>query len=109
MHDEDVISTMAEGGDTKLRITMYNTYPKKTVMANCARLVSSDHFSSNGVVHMVDRVIQPARHTIGKVCNLHAVHEELLFAVPLEADKLLHLFDTLGLCVDHAGTDGVGQ
>ena len=34
-------------------------------MANCARLVSSDHFSSNGVVHMVDRVIQPARHTIG--------------------------------------------
>ena len=66
MHDEDVISTMAEGGDTKLRITMYNTYPKKTVMANCARLVSSDHFSSNGVVHMVDRVIQPAKHTIGK-------------------------------------------
>ena len=89
MHDEDVISTMAEEGDTKLRITMYNTYPKKvinilisysvysdsclinyptafqTVMANCARLVSSDHFSSNGVVHMVDRVIQPARHTIG--------------------------------------------
>ena len=36
-------------------------------MANCARLVSSDHFSSNGVVHMVDRVIQPARHTIGRL------------------------------------------
>ena len=39
----------------------------QTVMANCARLVSSDHFSSNGVVHMVDRVIQPARHTIGRL------------------------------------------
>ena len=66
MHDEDVISTMAEDGATKLRITMYNTYPKKTVMANCGRLVSSDHYSSNGVVHMVDRVIQPAKHTIGE-------------------------------------------
>ena len=31
MHDEDVISTMAEEGDTKLRITMYNTYPKKVI------------------------------------------------------------------------------
>ena len=29
MHDEDVIATMAEGGDTKLRVTMYNTYPTK--------------------------------------------------------------------------------
>ena len=29
MHDEDVVATMAEGGDTKLRLTMYNTYPTK--------------------------------------------------------------------------------
>ena len=47
----------------------------QTVMANCARLVSSDHFSSNGVVHMVDRVIQPARHTIGRLARVELDYE----------------------------------
>ena len=41
--------------------------------------------------------------------DLHAVHEELVLRVPLEADELLHLVDALGPRVDDAGADGVGQ
>ena len=41
--------------------------------------------------------------------DLHAVHEELVLRVPLDADELLHLVDALGPRVDDAGADGVGQ
>ena len=65
--------------------------PTKTVMANCARLVSADHYSENGVVHMVDRVIQPARHTIGEIIEndleLRSVAEALRRAGLMERLK----------------------
>ncbi len=70
MHDEDVVDTMA--GGSKLRIAVYNTYPQKTVMANCARLQSKDHFAEGGLVHMVDRVITPAVATVGELVEADA-------------------------------------
>ena len=36
-------------------------------MANCARVTSRDHYSTNGVVHIVDRVILPATQTIAEI------------------------------------------
>jgi hypothetical protein len=66
MHDEDVLETMA-GEETQLRVTVYNTYPEKVVMANCAKLQSKDHHATTGIVHMVDRVIQPATLTIAEI------------------------------------------
>jgi len=50
-----------------IRMTVYPTHPKKTVMANCAKLTSSDNHASNGVVHMVDKVIHPAKNTISDI------------------------------------------
>jgi len=61
MADESLLSTMM--GD-KIRMTVYNTFPKKVVMANCARIVSRDNMATNGLVHMVDKVIVPAKHNI---------------------------------------------
>jgi transforming growth factor-beta-induced protein len=66
--DEGMLSTMlTEDTRSKLRINVYNSYPEKTIMANCARVTSSDHFTTNGVVHMVDRVILPATKTISQI------------------------------------------
>ena len=62
--DEDMIDTM---GENNLRITVYNTYPEKVVMANCARVTSRDHFTTNGVAHIVDRVILPTTQTIADI------------------------------------------
>ena len=36
-------------------------------MANCARVTSRDHYSTNGIVHIVDRVIFPATQTISEI------------------------------------------
>jgi uncharacterized surface protein with fasciclin (FAS1) repeats len=51
--DDDAMLPTRNGG--KVRISMYNTHPR-TVMANCAKIVSRDHMATNGVVHMVDKV-----------------------------------------------------
>ena len=55
VQDEDLITTVGDNGH-KLRITVYNTYPEKVVMANCARVTSRDHYATNGIVHIVDKV-----------------------------------------------------
>ena len=65
--DEALLTTMLTGDNkSKLRVNVYNSYPERTVMVNCARVTSTDHYSTNGVVHMVDRVILPATKTISE-------------------------------------------
>jgi len=54
-------------GQNKLRITIYNTYPEKVVMANCARVTSRDHYATNGIAHIVDKVILPATQTVAEI------------------------------------------
>jgi len=66
VQDEDLIKTVGDNGH-KLRITVYNTYPEKVVMANCARVTSRDHYATNGIVHIVDKVVLPAAGTIADV------------------------------------------
>jgi len=64
VRDEDMIETL---GQNKLRMTIYNTYPEKVVMANCARITSRDHYATNGIVHIVDKVILPATQTVAEI------------------------------------------
>ena len=61
VHDEDVFKSI-NGHD--IRMTVYNTYPQRAVMANCAKVTSRDHYSTNGVVHIVDKVMMPATKTL---------------------------------------------
>merc|ERR1712008_664734 len=46
INDEQVLETV-NGYD--IRMTVYNTYPQRSVMANCAKVISRDHYSNNGV------------------------------------------------------------
>lgn len=61
VHDEDILKSVT-GLD--VRMTVYNTYPQRAVMANCAKITSRDHYSTNGVIHIVDKVMLPATKTL---------------------------------------------
>jgi len=61
-NDELVAS---ENTDTdQIRMTIYPTHPEKTIMANCAKVTSKDNHAVNGIVHIVNKVILPAKNTI---------------------------------------------
>jgi len=62
--DEQLLDT--EDGESKIRINLYNT-PDRIYTANCVRLVSTNHFSSEGVVHMLNGVMKPAVKTIAQL------------------------------------------
>lgn len=66
IHDEDLL--MSKNGNN-LRMTVYNTYPQRAVMANCAKVTSRDHYSTNGVIHVIDKVIMPATKTLGDIIS----------------------------------------
>jgi len=66
MEDEALMETEADVNG-KIRMNVYNTYPQKVIMANCAKVVSRNNFATNGIVHMVDKVIVPAKHTVGEI------------------------------------------
>ena len=55
-----------EDADAKIRINMYNA-PDRVYTANCVRLVSTNHYSQQGVVHMLDGVMKPATKTISQL------------------------------------------
>jgi transforming growth factor-beta-induced protein len=61
INDEQILETV-NGYD--IRMTVYNTYPQRSVMANCAKVISRDHYSNNGVAHIVDKVIMPATKSL---------------------------------------------
>ena len=61
VHDEDILKSVT-GLD--VRMTVYNTYPQRAVMANCAKVTSRDHYSTNGVIHIVDKVMLPATKSL---------------------------------------------
>lgn len=67
MHDNDKARTRNGAENANLKFTVYNTYPEKTVMANCAKIVSRNNFATNGVVHLVDKVILPASKSVGEI------------------------------------------
>ena len=67
-----VESELVESENTennRIRVTVYPTKPEATVMANCAKVVSRDNHASNGIVHVVDKVIVPAVGTIAEVLS----------------------------------------
>jgi len=66
MEDETMMPTEA-GEKKEIRMNIYNTYPQRVIMANCAKIISRNNFATNGIVHMVDKVIVPAKHTVGEI------------------------------------------
>ena len=91
IQDEEVVSSV-NGYD--IRMTVYNTYPQKAVMANCAKVTSRDHFSTNGVVHMVDKVMMPATKSLKEMIETDVQFTTL--KTMLEKNGLMEKLDEPG-------------
>merc|ERR1719431_774562 len=86
MEDEALVETEASGNG-KIRMNVYNTFPQKVIMANCAKIISRNNFASNGIVHMVDKVIVPATHTVGQIISEDLGFEQ--FSAALDKSGLM--------------------
>merc|ERR1719412_3107451 len=66
MQDEGLLTTESSTGG-QIRTTVYRTQPEKVVMTNCARIIAKDILATNGIVHVVDKMIQPATNSLGQI------------------------------------------
>ncbi len=55
---------MMEGAT--LRINTYSTQPPAATV-NCARMISVNHHSTRGVVHSIDKVLQPVTKSLAEL------------------------------------------
>merc|ERR1711915_1055094 len=85
------------------RITTYPTKPETTIMANCAKVTSKDNYATNGVIHMVNKVIAPAKNTIFDI--LAADDQFKTFKGALEAKGLNEMLSKAGHYTVFAPTD----
>ncbi|MEE6479268.1 hypothetical protein FKM82_012197 [Ascaphus truei] len=56
-------------------------YPNGVVTVNCARLVKADHHATNGVVHVIDKVITAVTNNIDEVVETEDTLETLRAAI----------------------------
>ncbi|XP_050737011.1 periostin-like isoform X2 [Eriocheir sinensis] len=64
LRDEQVLPSMMEGAT--LRINTYSTQPPAATV-NCARMVSVNQHSTHGVVHSIDKVLQPVTKSLAEL------------------------------------------
>jgi len=88
--------------DAQVRVTRYSTKPE-TVMANCAKVTSTDHHASEGVVHTLDKVMQPAKASI--LDTLQSDSQFNSFLAALEAHGLAEELTKPGAITVFAPTD----
>ena len=81
-----------------------NTFPKKVVMANCARVTSSDHMARDGLVHMVDKVLLPATKNVVDLMRSELKTGSFLNALS-QVDGLLEELEGEGQFTVFAPTD----
>ncbi|XP_019497697.1 PREDICTED: transforming growth factor-beta-induced protein ig-h3 [Hipposideros armiger] len=56
-------------------------YPNGIVTVNCARLLKADHHATNGVVHLIDKVISTTTNSIQQIIEIEDTFETLRAAV----------------------------
>jgi len=102
MRDESSLVTETPE-KTSLRLTVYNTYPNKVVMANCARIVSRNNLATNGIVHMVDKVIMPSHASVAEILAADDMFKTLYSA--MENSGLVDILSKDGQFTVFAPTD----
>jgi len=108
---EGFISTRDINGNTiltsvnsgQVRITQYPSLPGKPVMANCAKLTLKDQMATNGLVHMVDRVLRPTKQSVESI--LTEDQQFRTFVTALEEHDILETLDTMNDITVFAPTD----
>ena len=63
--DELMLKTMSPTNKS-IRINIYNN-PKRVVTANCAPIISANNFATNGIVHIIDRVMPLPTITVADI------------------------------------------
>ncbi|XP_032811118.1 transforming growth factor-beta-induced protein ig-h3 [Petromyzon marinus] len=89
LKDGTVLTSMYE--KQKLYV---NHYPNGIITMNCARLIRPNHLATNGVVHVIDRVVVPVSNQIGDVISYDEDMESMRAAV--EASGLMPLLNSEG-------------
>jgi len=95
--------TSDNADNDKIRMTIYPTRPEKTVMANCARVTSKNNHASNGIIHMVDKVILPAKQSIAEILETDLQFKT--FVLALESNGLNEMLAKEGHFTVFAPTD----
>ncbi|PSN55982.1 hypothetical protein C0J52_02154 [Blattella germanica] len=59
----------SDNKNSSVRVNFYFTPGERLMTANCARLTSTNNYATNGVVHVVDRVIRPVTKTLAELID----------------------------------------
>ncbi|KAJ4428398.1 hypothetical protein ANN_24418 [Periplaneta americana] len=57
----------SDNGNSSVRMNFYLAPGERLVTANCARLTSVNNYATNGIVHVVDRMIRPVTKTLAEL------------------------------------------
>lgn len=71
----------SDNGNSSVRMNFYLAPGERLVTANCARLTSVNNYATNGIVHVVDRMIRPVTKTLAELIaqdNQFAILRSLL-------------------------------
>jgi len=99
--ERELVETMTDEND-QVRVTIYPTKPP-TVMANCAKVISRNNHATNGIVHVVDKVVVPASDTIAEVLSADLHFKTLISS--LESNNLIEMLSEPGHYTIFAPTD----
>jgi len=95
VEDEDLIQTETSG--SKIRINKYNIHGRKSqlVTANCLPMIRTDVKATNGMVHLVDGVLQPVTSNIKQLVRANpklSIISKVLDVIELSEDGKFTLF-----------------
>ncbi|GLH05934.1 Spermatophylax protein 12 [Gryllus bimaculatus] len=56
-----------ENNNSSIRLNVYPAPGERIITANCARVTSINNYATNGIVHVVDRVLQPVTQSLAQL------------------------------------------